>query len=383
MHPDYSQGTIHVVDASRAVGVVSDLLNVGAKLAFVEKNRQEQTQIREDYEGGLTRKLIPYEEARRRRVEIDPHPALVAKPEFMGVRVLDDIPLGEIVPYIDWTPFFHTWEFRGVFPAILEKPDIGEAARELYENALSLINDIVDKKLLRARAVYGFFPANSEGDDVIIYKDDSREEERVRVHTLRQQQTKRDGQGYLALADFVAPVGSGLNDHIGAFAVTAGHGVEELVSRFEKDHDDYNAIMAKALADRLAEALAEKLHEEARSESGFGKDERLHKADLIRERYRGIRPAPGYPASPDHTEKATLFRLLDAEKNTCISLTETFAMLPAASVSGFYFNHPEARYFSVGKIGEDQVADYARRKSLTQVEVERWLGPYLGYQPKA
>ena len=381
--PAYSQGTVHVVDASRAVRVVSDLLNVGAKLDFVEKNRQEQTQIREDYEGGLTRELIPYEEARRRRVEIDPHPALVAKPEFLGVRALDDIPLGEIVPYIDWTPFFHTWEFRGVFPAILEKPDIGEAARELYENALSLMNDIVDKKLLRARAVYGFFPANSEGDDVIIYKDDSREEERVRVHTLRQQQAKRDGQGYLALADFVAPVGSGLNDHIGAFAVTAGHGVEELVSRFEKDHDDYNAIMAKALADRLAEALAEKLHEEARSESGFGKDERLHKEDLIRERYRGIRPAPGYPASPDHTEKATLFRLLDAEKNTCISLTETVAMLPAASVSGFYFNHPEARYFSVGKIGEDQVADYARRKSLTQVEVERWLGPYLGYQPKA
>ncbi len=381
--PAYSQGTVHVVDASRAVGVVSDLMSATAKPDFVDKNRQEQTKIREDYEGGLAREIIPYEEARRRRVEIDPHPALIAKPEFRGVKVLDDIPLGEILPYIDWTPFFHTWELRGVFPDILDKPDVGEAARELYDNAQVLLNEIVDEKLLRARAVYGFFPANSEGDDIIVYENDSRKEERSRLHTLRQQQVKRDGQGYLALADFVAPVGSGLNDHIGAFAVTAGHGVEELVSRFETDHDDYNAIMAKALADRMAEALAEKLHEEARLESGFGKDERLSKVDLMRERYRGIRPAPGYPASPDHTEKATLFRLLDAERNTCISLTETFAMLPAASVSGFYFNHPEAQYFSVGKIGEDQVVDYARRKSLTQAEVERWLGPYLGYDPQA
>ena len=381
--PAYSQGTVHVVDASRAVRVVSDLMKDSVKLDFVEKNRREQIKIREDYAGGVTLESIPYEEARRKRVEIDPHPALIAKPEFVGIRVLDDIPLGEIVPYIDWTPFFHVWELRGVFPDILDKPDIGEAAREVYENAQSLLNEIVDKKLIRARAVYGFFPANSDGDDIVIYKDDSRKEERARLHTLRQQQIKRDGQGYLALADFVAPVGSGLNDCIGAFAVTAGHGVEEIASRFEKDHDDYQAIMVKALADRLAEALAEKLHEEARYESGFGIDERLSKKDLIRERYRGIRPAPGYPASPDHTEKAMLFELLQAEKNACISLTETFAMLPAASVSGFYFNHPEARYFRVGKIGEDQVADYARRKSLTQAEVEKWLGPYLGYNPQA
>ena len=380
--PGYSQGTVHVVDASRAVGVVRDLMNSEAKVELFEKNRKEQAKLREEYERGVTREIIPYRQARQKRVEIDPHPALIAKPELREIRVLDNIPLGEIVPYIDWTPFFHTWEFRGVFPDILDKPDIGEAARELYENAQTLLSEIVDQKLLRARAVYEFFPANSEGDDIIIYRDDSRKEERARLHTLRQQQIKRDGQGYIALADFVAPVASELKDHIGAFAVTAGHGVDELASRFEKDHDDYNSIMAKALADRLAEALAEKLHEEARRESGFGKDEGLSKADLIRERYRGIRPAPGYPASPDHTEKATLFRLLDAEKNTCISLTETFAMLPAASVSGFYFNHPEARYFSVGKIGEDQVVDYARRKSLTQAEVERWLGPYLGYDPR-
>ena len=381
--PAYSQGTVHVVDASRAVRVVSDLMKASVKLDFVEKNRREQIKIREDYAAGVTREIIPYEEARRKRVEIDPHPALIAKPELMGIRVLDDIPLGEIVPYIDWTPFFHVWEFRGVFPDILDKPDIGEAAREVYENAQSLLNEIVDNKLIRARAVYGFFPANSDADDIVIYQDDSRKEERARLHTLRQQQIKRDGQGYLALADFVAPVGSGLDDYIGAFAVTAGHGVEELVSRFERDHDDYQAIMVKALADRLAEALAEKLHEEARLESNFGKDERLKKEDLIRERYRGIRPAPGYPASPDHTEKAMLFELLQAEKNACISLTETFAMLPAASVSGFYFNHPEAQYFSVGKIGEDQVADYARRKSLRQAEIEKWLGPYLGYDPQA
>ena len=293
--PAYSQGTVHVVDASRAVRVVSDLMKASVKLDFVEKNRREQIKIREDYAAGVTREIIPYEEARRKRVEIDPHPALIAKPELMGIRVLDDIPLGEIVPYIDWTPFFHVWEFRGVFPDILDKPDIGEAAREVYENAQSLLNEIVDNKLIRARAVYGFFPANSDADDIVIYQDDSRKEERARLHTLRQQQIKRDGQGYLALADFVAPVGSGLDDYIGAFAVTAGHGVEELVSRFERDHDDYQAIMVKALADRLAEALAEKLHEEARLESSFGKDERLKKEDLIRERYRGIRPAPRLP----------------------------------------------------------------------------------------
>ncbi|MFQ5932508.1 MAG: vitamin B12 dependent-methionine synthase activation domain-containing protein [Nitrospiraceae bacterium] len=347
--PAYSEGTVHVVDASRAVGVVSDLMNPSAKRDFVERNRQEQVKSREDYQGGLTREILPYEEVRQKPFEIDPHPSLVAKPEFLGIRLLEDVPLGDIVPYIDWTPFFHAWELRGVFPAILDKPDVGKAARELYQNAESLLAEIATKKLLRAQAVYGFFPANAEGDDIILFTDPSRKEERARLHTLRQQQVKRDGQGYLALADFVAPSQSGLADHIGAFAVTAGHGANELVGRFEKDHDDYHAIMVKALADRLAEALAEKLHEQARRDCGFGKEERLSKQDLVRERYRGIRPAPGYPASPDHTEKAVLFRVLEAEKHAGISLTETFAMLPAASVSGLYFNHPEARYFSVGK----------------------------------
>jgi 5-methyltetrahydrofolate--homocysteine methyltransferase len=381
--PAYSQGTLHVEDASRAVGVVTDLMSSTSKQVLLEKNRKEQAKAREDYEGGASRELVSYEEARRRHAEIDPEPTLIATPDFLGIRPLVDIPLGDIVPYIDWTPFFHAWELRGVFPAILDKPDVGKAARELYQNAEKLLEEIVAARLLRARAVYGFFPANAEGDDIIVFKDATRKTELGRFHTLRQQQLRRDGKGYLALADFVAPLESGQCDYIGAFAVTAGHGAAELVQRFEKDHDDYQAIMVKALADRLAEALAEKLHEQARRDCGFGRDESLSKVELIREHYRGIRPAPGYPASPDHTEKETLFRLLEAEKHACISLTETFAMLPAASVSGMYFNHPEARYFSVGKIGKDQVIDYARRKSMSVEEVERWLGPNLAYDPRA
>ena len=381
--PAYSQGTLHVEDASRAVKVVSDLMNASAKHDLLEKNQREQAKTREEYEAGPSRELVSYQEARRKHIEIDPHPSLVAKPEFLGVRAPAEVSLRDIVPYIDWTPFFHAWELRGVYPAILDKPDVGKAARELYENAQTLLGEIVDKKLLRARAVYGFFPANSDGDDIIVFSDVARKNELARFHTLRQQQLKRDGKGYLALADFVAPLQSGTIDYIGAFAVTTGHGVAELVERFEKDHDDYQAIMVKALADRLAEALAEKLHEQARQDCGYGKEEQLSKPDLIRERYRGIRPAPGYPASPEHTEKATLFRLLEVEKHACITLTETFAMLPAASVSGLYFNHPEARYFSVGKIGKDQVLDYARRKSMSVEEVERWLGPNLGYDPRA
>ena len=380
--PAYSQGTLHVEDASRAVGVVSDLMSSTAKQALLETNQKEQEKAREDYEGGPSRELVSYEEARRKHAEIDSEPTLIAKPEFLGIRPLADIPLRDIVPYIDWTPFFHAWELRGVFPAILDKPDVGQAARELYQNAEKLLDDIVEGQLLRARAVYGFFPANSDGDDILVFKDSTRKEELARFHTLRQQQLKRDGKGYLALADFVAPLQSGAIDFIGGFAVTTGHGVAELVKRFEKDHDDYQAIIVKALADRLAEALTEKLHEQARRDCGFGRDEKLSKSDLIREHYRGIRPAPGYPASPDHTEKATLFRLLEAEKHACISLTETFAMLPAASVSGIYFNHPEAKYFSVGKIGKDQAIDYATRKSMPIEEVERWLGPNLGYDPR-
>jgi len=383
--PAYSQGTLHVEDASRAVGVVGELMNPTLREALVSRNRSAQEAARAAYAGGATA-LASFEEARARRFRIDWAPSQapkIARPDFLGVRVLDDVPLDEIVPYIDWTPLFVAWELRGVYPAILSKPDVGPAARDLFESAQALLEQIVSGKLLRARAVYGFFPAAVEGDDIIVYEGEPRDRERARLHTLRQQAVKRDGQGYLALADFVAPRGSGLADYLGAFAVTAGHGLEAVVRRFEAEHDDYNAIMAKALADRLAEALAEMLHERARRDCGFGLEENLSKEDILHQSYRGIRPAPGYPACPDHTEKQTLFDLLRAEANAGISLTETFAMIPAASVSGLYLNHPESRYFTVGKIGRDQVEDYARRKGKSRAEIERWLAPYLGYQPGA
>jgi 5-methyltetrahydrofolate--homocysteine methyltransferase len=303
----------------------------------------------------------------------------IAKPEFLGTRTLDNVSLAEIVRYIDWTPFFHAWELRGVYPSIFEKEDVGRQARDLFDNAERLLQRIVDEKLIRARAVYGFFPAASEGDDILVFSETDSESVRARFHTLRQQQEKSDGKPYLALADFLAPKDSGIGDYLGAFAVTAGHGLDEIVERFEKDHDDYQAIMAKALADRLAEALAEMLHERARQDCGFGRGEQLSKEDLIRERYRGIRPAPGYPSCPDHSEKATLFKLLRVEEETGIHLTENFAMVPPAAVSGLYLNHPEAAYFAVGKVGEDQVTDYAKRKDLSKDEAERWLRPNLGY----
>jgi 5-methyltetrahydrofolate--homocysteine methyltransferase len=373
--PAYSHATVHVQDASRAVTVVGELVSENQRAAFVRKNREEQEKLRRNFEESA-RKLLPYEEARKRAFVPAGAPPPVAVPEFLGVRVIDPVPLDEIVPYIDWTPFFHVWELRGVYPDILQKPDVGETARELFESARRILDDIVRAGKLLARAVYGFFPAGRSGDDVVIFTDESRKEERARFHTLRQQQEKgkADGLPYLALADFVSEA-----DYVGAFVVTAGHGADELARAFEEDKDDYHAIMVKALADRLAEALAEKVHELARKECGFGREERLSKEDLLRERYRGIRPAPGYPALPDHTEKKTLFELLDATRNVGVELTESFAMYPAASVSGLYFNHPQAKYFSVGKIGRDQIEDYAHRKGLPVGVVERWLGPNLGY----
>jgi Methionine synthase I, cobalamin-binding domain len=294
---------------------------------------------------------------------------------------LDSVPLDRLVPFIDWTPFFHTWELRGRYPGIFNDPTVGSKAKELFDDAQRLLKEIVDNKLLTARGVYGFYPANSVDDDIELYEDESRAKVLTTFHTLRQQGEKPDGQYNLALADYVAPKSSGLNDYLGAFAVTAGIGVEALCARFEKDHDDYNSIMVKALADRLAEAFAEWLHKQARDEWAYGKDEQLSSEDLIRERYRGIRPAPGYPACPDHTEKRLLFDLLQAEKHTGISLTETYAMLPASSVSGLYFAHPESRYFAVGKIGRDQVLDYHVRKQMPLEVVERWLSPNLNYDP--
>lgn len=291
-----------------------------------------------------------------------------------------NVNISDLVHYIDWGPFFHTWELRGSYPKIFNDPQKGEEARRLYDEAQTMLDRVMAEKWLQAEAVYGFFPANSDGDDIVVYRNEDRKEERVRLHMLRQQQEKRTGGPYFSLADFVAPVGSGVADYVGGFALTAGLGADERAKAFKEKLDDYNAIMVQALADRLAEAFAEYLHAQARRDWGYGQDENLTNEELIREKYRGIRPAPGYPACPDHTEKRTLFDLLGAEKETGIRLTESFAMFPAASVSGWYFSHPEAQYFAVGKVGEDQVVDYAKRKGMTLAEMERWLAPNLGYK---
>jgi 5-methyltetrahydrofolate--homocysteine methyltransferase len=375
--PAYGGPVLHVLDASRAVGVVGNLRSPQRRDALVEENRQEQERTREAHRAPRAQPLLTLEEARRRKPVFDWGGIDIPAPSFLGLRVFDRVPLEEIAPYIDWTPFFHTWELRGVYPRIFEQEGVGARAKELFDDAQRLLRQIVEQKLLTARAVMGFFPANSVGDDVEVYADESRSRVVGTFHFLRQQIRKPDGEYNYALADFIAPKETGRADYLGAFAVTAGICVESLVARFEKSHDDYNAIMTKALADRLAEALAELTHKRARREWGYGRDENLSPEELIHERYRGIRPAPGYPACPDHTEKRLLFDLLQAEKNASIRLTETFAMVPAASVSGLYFAHPESRYFAVGKIGRDQVEDYHRRKGMELEAVERWLGPYL------
>ncbi|MGQ0523174.1 MAG: vitamin B12 dependent-methionine synthase activation domain-containing protein, partial [Betaproteobacteria bacterium] len=307
------------------------------------------------------------------------------RPTFLGVRTFDDYPLAELVERIDWTPFFATWELRGAYPAILDDATVGAAARDLYHDARALLDRIVADQRLRAAGVVGFWPANADDDDIVVWRDDDRRDPLAMFRTLRQQMAKQDGRPNVALADFVAPVSSSLADHIGAFAVTAGHGLDGedgMVAEFAAAHDDYSAIMAKALADRLAEAFAERLHERVRRELwGYAPAEELTNADLIAERYQGIRPAPGYPACPDHTEKGPLFEMLQCER-VGIRMTESYAMHPASSVSGFYFSHPESRYFAVGKIARDQVEDYARRKSMAVTEVERWLTSNLAYEPR-
>jgi 5-methyltetrahydrofolate--homocysteine methyltransferase len=349
---------------------------------FTPQNRDQQDRLRAEHGARDTaRTLLPLAEARARRTIVDWAAADLPKPAFLGTRIVADIPAADVVPFIDWSPFFHTWELRGRYPQILDDPGTGERARELFDDAQAMLAQIVDEKWLTLRAVYGFFPAQADGDDVVVFADESRRQPRAVFRFLRQQTEKPAGQPNQCLADFIAPPEARRPDYIGAFAVTAGIGIERVVEQFERDHDDYNSIMVKALADRLAEALAEMFHKRAREEWGYGRGENLSHEDLIRERYRGIRPAAGYPACPDHTEKATLWALLDAERATGIRLTETFAMYPAASVSGLYFSHPQARYFAVGKIGRDQVSDYAQRKQMTIAEVERWLAPNLGYEP--
>ncbi len=379
--PAYNHETIHVIDATRAVPVVGSLISPDSRKSLDEKNRAEQQQMQEEYEGRMAVNLLAYEEAVRRRARIDWDDSQISVPEFTGHRVLSNFPLSELVPHIDWSPFFHTWEIRGRYPQLLDDLSRGPAARELFANAQELLKEIIEKKLLVAHAVYGLYPANSVGDDIVLYTDASRSKEFTRFHTLRQQKESQRGKPQYALADFIAPHESGLVDYIGAFAVTAGHGTQELAQRFEEDHDQYNSIMAKALADRLAEAFAEYLHKRVRTEWGYGKDENLTNEELIGEFYRGIRPAPGYPASPDHTEKPTLFDLLGVEKATGITLTENFAMWPAASVCGLYFAHKESLYFAVSAIGRDQVESYAVRKGMAVTDVERWLSPILSYDP--
>jgi 5-methyltetrahydrofolate--homocysteine methyltransferase len=376
--PHYSEPVVHVLDASRAVPVATSLLSEENRPAFIEQHRAEYEALRKTH-GAPRQQTVSIERSRERRTPIEWRSTDIPTPAFTGVRVLDDFPLAKLRRFIDWTPFFHTWELKGVYPRILEHPEYGTQAKQLFAEANALLDQIVEKRLLTARGVYGFFAANAVGDDVELYRDTARKTQLAQLRFLRQQANKEGSEPCRSLADFVAPRETGLSDHIGAFAVTAGIGLKELCAGFRNRHDDYNAIMAEALADRLAEAFAECLHKQARDEWGYGSVENLSAEDLIHEKYRGIRPAPGYPACPDHTEKATIWSLLDVEKKAGIELTESFAMWPGSSVSGLYFAHPESRYFHVGKIERDQVADYAVRKGMSVKEAERWLAPNLNY----
>ena len=379
--PAYERGTLHVLDASRAVGVVGKLLSEDGCDDFIVANAKLQDELREKhYSKRKAKPLLPIAEARARAPRIDWRADDIPQPDFTGVRVEDDFPLETLVEFIDWSPFFHAWELQGRYPKIFEDATVGEKAKELFGDAKELLDRIVGEKLFTAKCSYGFFPANRVGDDVELFTDDTRTKRLAKFQFLRQQNDKVSEENH-SLADFIAPSETGMADHIGAFAVTAGHGVEELAKAFEADNDDYNAIMAKALGDRLAEAFAECLHARVRREWGYGADESLSSDELIREKYRGIRPAAGYPACPDHTEKRLLWELLDAEKHTGISLTESYAMWPASSVSGLYFAHPRAKYFGVGKIDRDQVEDWATRKNMTLADAERWLAPNLNYDP--
>ena len=377
--PCYSGATLHVRDASRTPSVVDRLMSRELHDGLIEDNRLKQQQLVASFQQ-QTLKLIPYTEACRRRRHLNWDSSTVAAPAFLGTRVLDDISLSTLIPYIDWSPFFMAWELKGKYPRIFQDPRVGETARELFEQAQSMLGEIVAGRWLRAAAVYGFWPAAADGDDIIVWSDARRVTEAARLFTLRQQWEKRGQSDFLALADYVAPHDSGVPDFVGGFALTAGLGADELAARYEAAHDDYGAIMAKALADRLAEAAAEWLHERVRHEWGYGRNERLSKDDLIAQQYRGIRPAPGYPAQPDHTEKQTLFDLLQASPRIGIHLTETLAMHPAASICGLYFAHPEARYFAIGQVARDQIESYAARKGLSVPQVEKWLRPYLSYE---
>jgi 5-methyltetrahydrofolate--homocysteine methyltransferase len=378
--PNYSEPVIHIVDASRAVPVTTNLLSDESKPAFVAQHRAEYEAVRKAH-ASPKQPTVSIEMARSRRTPIEWRSEDIPVPSFTGVRVLSNFSLATLREFIDWSPFFHTWGLKGVYPRILEHEEQGAQARQLFQEGNALLDVIIEKKLITARAVYGLFPANAVGDDVELYADNKRDKVRERFHFLRQQANREGSEPCRCLADFIAPKETGLRDHVGAFAVTSGIGLKELCESYRAKHDDYNAIMAEALADRLAEAFAECLHKRVREEWGYGCSETLSNDDLIHEKYRGIRPAAGYPACPDHTEKGALWRLLDVKAKTGIQITESFAMWPGSSVSGLYFAHPESRYFSLGKIERDQVADYADRKGMDVREIERWLGQNLNYDP--
>jgi 5-methyltetrahydrofolate--homocysteine methyltransferase len=378
--PHYSEPVVHVLDASRAVPVTTSLLSDDGKPAFVMRHRSDYEALRKAH-ALPKQKVVSLETARKRRTPIEWRAEDLPQPAFTGVRVLDDFPLATLRDFIDWSPFFHTWGLKGIYPRILDHPEQGAQARQIFAEGNALLDRIIEKKLITARGVYGFFPSSAVGDDVELYTDCKRGKVQERFHFLRQQANREGSEPCRSLADYIAPRETGLSDHIGAFAVTSGIGLKELCDGFRAENDDYNAIMAEALADRLAEAFAECLHKRVRDEWGYGCEEGLSSADLIAEKYRGIRPAAGYPACPDHTEKGTLWRLLDVQAKTGMLITESFAMWPGSSVSGLYFAHPESRYFSLGKIDRDQVVDYAGRKGMTVAEVERWLGQNLNYDP--
>jgi 5-methyltetrahydrofolate--homocysteine methyltransferase len=387
IHPNYKRGqTIYVNDASRAVGVVSALMAHDTRARYVADIRGEYARIAAAHARGENNKQrLPLAAARANALRLDWSGAYAPPlPQFLGTRTFTDVSVAELIDYIDWTPFFATWELTGKYPAILNDPALGEAARSLYADAQDMLRRMIAEGWFTTRATIGFWPANGDGDDILVFADEARRSPIATLHSLRQQLARREGRANVALSDFIAPRASGLADYIGAFAVTAGLGEEAVVERFKHANDDYSAIMAKALADRLAEALAECMHQRVRREFwGYDPGEALSNDELIAERYRGIRPAPGYPAQPDHTEKDTLFALLGGESTIGIKLTESFAMWPGASVCGLYFSHPESYYFGVGKIERDQVEDYAQRKDQSLAEAERWLAPILNYDPAA
>jgi 5-methyltetrahydrofolate--homocysteine methyltransferase len=378
--PHYTEPVIHIVDASRAVPVTTSLLSDESKPAFVARHQAEYETVRKAH-AAPKQPTVSIEVARSRRTPIVWRAEDIPTPSFTGVRVLDNFPLATLREFIDWSPFFHAWGLKGVYPRIFEHEEQGAQAQQVFKEGNALLDVIIEKKLITARGVYGLFPANALDDDVELYTDDKRDKVRERFHFLRQQANKEGSEPCRSLADFIAPKETRMGDHIGAFAVTSGIGLKELCDCYRAKHDDYNAIMAEALADRLAEAFAECLHKCVRNEWGYGRSENLSNEDLIHEKYRGIRPAAGYPACPDHTEKGTLWRLLDVMANTGIQITESFAMWPGSSVSGLYFAHPESRYFGLGKIERDQVGDYSERKGMSVHEVERWLGQNLNYEP--